>query len=1131
MSLAEKYGSYLTEPKKPTLAEQYGQYIQPEQFPTRSVTPEEQGTIGDAPTLGDRLGEVWDKGNFLTAPVRVASKLLGEGTRAGVDYLRGVQRGGSLRTPTQQEFAGQPPVEALGKATARGMYQYPLGIAEFLGTLPDQIMNSEESLLQQGKGFLSGAVGLPAGVPAMVSEAGKKLQTGNDFQQMAGGALRNLSEPLVGPANSLMAMLGEDPQQFEAQSRENLRTNPENLAYGVQIGKGVAKAPLNIVRGVKEFRRAGEQAKVRDRVTQNIAENRAANEATLAQRSEQANLRTLNQRLAESRAAKVETQPVPPGTDITINGRPAPKIGPERQLPAPPGYGPGFTFRDVRPDRQVVLPERAKQQVRAKEGNVQIPEATEVKGKKVVLRGPNSIVNWKEVGRYGAAGTALVLATTALATNDEDTKDKSLAGLGFLGLASVRRKKGEISALADIRREVGKVRPERTLNLNHINVDVAAKKRIVNAELTVAKELNDITGKKLSHEEIIQAAKNSEVLGKVLNRTETVKILASVEATRQALAKASESGTVTPELIDLLKQVRGWSTFSGRALNALKINSDPILHSTRNAILDKILSMTDDIDGLIKAAEKVDWKNHNQVTELYRKYVPATFLEKLDEYRYINLLSSPRTHIVNAFSNTLQGVVLRPSTLTAGAAIDAIGSSVSGAARQQYLRQVPAYYRGFFSSVGDASRGALKAFKGEDLLERPDVPHFSTNAKALKPFYFIPRALEAGDVFFRTMITEGEYASLAEQAKRSGKPFDPVEAKKQAEKTAEELVFRKTPDPTNQTGQGTLLSSIDRATDLIYKARSIKAVRWYTPFIMTPMNIFKQGIEYSPLGFLTLKGNKNPKLQLSKAMVGSTVFAGAAYLAASGRTTWAAPTGDAQKQLFYEAGMQPYSIKIGDKWYSYSKLGPLAYPIAMASAFRYHFLDQNKAMTKSEMDKIAESLGGIAGFFSDQSYVQGIGELLDATRGEPGALTKSLTNIPTQLIPLVSLQRWANTMIDPTYRKSEDVIDELQKSIVGLSKYAPAYTDSEGMPSKRQMPFVNAISPVGVRKADKGAESEYRSDLFARQREGVRSKVRSLIRDGRDREAEKLISSWNEKYPLDPVESYASFYAKIAGRS
>ena len=116
-----------------------------------------------------------------------------------------------------------------------------------------------------------------------------------------------------------------------------------------------------------------------------------------------------------------------------------------------------------------------------------------------------------------------------------------------------------------------------------------------------------------------------------------------------------------------------------------------------------------------------------------------------------------------------------------------------------------------------------------------------------------------------------------------------AEAISRAAKTGEELVFRKALDISNKKGQGVLLSKIDALTNVAYKFREVPGVKWFIPFVQTPMNILKQGIEYSPLGISTLPGAANKIEQFGKTLVGTTVFAGSGWLALKDLTTWATP--------------------------------------------------------------------------------------------------------------------------------------------------------------------------------------------------------------------------------------------------
>ena len=267
-------------------------------------------------------------------------------------------------------------------------------------------------------------------------------------------------------------------------------------------------------------------------------------------------------------------------------------------------------------------------------------------------------------------------------------------------------------------------------------------------------------------------------------------------------------------------------------------------------------------------------------------------------------------------------------------------------------------------------------------------------------------------------------------------------------------------------------------TTAIYGLRRVPTMKWFIRFVQTPMNIMKQGIEYSPAGVLTLKGAKDKTEQSAKAAIGFFVFAGASYLAATGRTTWSEPSNKKDRDEFYAAGLLPYSIIIGDYAFSYSRIGPLAIPIAMSAALHYHTIESPNALSDSDMDKIVDSMKGIMKFFSDLSYMQGIADIVDFFKGEKKS--KAVASIPTQLTPLSSLQGWVNNIIDPIRRKSaeglsiESVVDDIQKKVVFMSKFVPPQIDSEEMPIKKQNQLLNAFSPIKISKIDRVKEAEFK---------------------------------------------------------
>ncbi len=600
------------------------------------------------------------------------------------------------------------------------------------------------------------------------------------------------------------------------------------------------------------------------------------------------------------------------------------------------------------------------------------------------------------------------------------------------------------------------------VNIERLNIPQEAKQRIIKASEEIKPQLEKIKGKILSNNEVIEAAQKSEILRRLPSKEATLKSEAALLKTRQHLAELAKEEKLTSEFIDTLKTVSAEATKRGRELQALGIEADPILGTIKTKLVKQLLDTGIETDKILKAAEGIDFNNAKQVAEFYRKFVKPTLPEIIDEYRYINMLSSPKTQIVNTFSNILQATFLRPATRLASGVIDNIAHILTGKEQEFYIKQVPAYYKGAFSAFGDALSEGLKVMKGQQQIYRPDVKNIPTGLKILRPFQVIPRLMEASDVFFRKIASAGEIEALM------SKGVSEVEAISKAAKTAEELVFRKALDPLNKTGRGILLSKIDALTSAVYKLRNVPGIKWFIPFVQTPMNILKQGIEYSPLGITTLPKAINKIEQLGKTLVGTTIFAGAGWLALKDRTSWAVPTSQKERDAFYAAGMQPYSVKIGDTWVSYSRLGPIAYPMAMAAAIKFYTKDNPKAVGDTEFQKTTKILSGIAQFFSDQSYVQGIGDFVNLAQGDIAALTRAVSQIPSQLIPLSALQRWVANIIDPIYRKTEKklsiegIIENLESGIPILKERLPAYTTPSGEPSERQYPFLNPLIPISI---------------------------------------------------------------------
>jgi hypothetical protein len=673
-----------------------------------------------------------------------------------------------------------------------------------------------------------------------------------------------------------------------------------------------------------------------------------------------------------------------------------------------------------------------------------------------------------------------------------------MAVLGALPILPGKKKAAEMVG-KEVAEEIGEKIIRKVPGTKALKITEEAGNKIINTAKSIGEELSKIKGKPLTYVEVKEAAKTSDMLRKVTTRAETLAREAKIQVTKQHLAALAEGKGVGPEFINTLKVISSEATNLGRQLNSLQIEAVPELVTTKTQIVKKLLESGIESKKIVQASKGVDFTNANDVTKFYRQFVKPKLGEVIDEYRYINLLSSPRNHIVNAFSNMLQTSILNPVTKLYSGGIDLVASGLTGKARQAYVSETPVYFKGAINSIGDAVKDTLKVLKGQEKIYRPDISRIPTGSKILAPLQFIPRILEASDVFFRTLITSGEKEALAYRAIKQGKNVTPkliTQIEEEAAKKAEYFVFRA---PLNAIEQGKLLSKIDDVTKIIYSVRDkVPLGKWFLPFVTTPMNILKQGIEYSPAGVITMIGAANKTEQLAKTLVGSTVFAGAGFLALKGDSTWSAPTDQKEKEYFYASGKQAYSIKIGDYWINYSKLGPLAYPIAMTAAINYYTRQSPQRITDDNLAKISKTIAGIGGFFSDQSYVQGMGDMLDTLSGDVYSFGRMMSNIPSQVVPLSSLLRWTANITDPIFRETkkgvsaESIIENLKKGLPVLKQTLPAFKEPLGEESKRQFPITNALSPIGITVEKKDFKDLY--DLLMEKRE-MSAELRKIKED------------------------------------
>lgn len=612
-------------------------------------------------------------------------------------------------------------------------------------------------------------------------------------------------------------------------------------------------------------------------------------------------------------------------------------------------------------------------------------------------------------------------------------------------------------------------------NVKRLNID-PKKQQAVKVAIEEAKpQFEAVVGKKLSNKEVVDFSNQSaKVLNKAVNREQTKQWSASMLKAREQLAISAQDDKLTPEFLDTLINVKSQGADIARKLQSLSINADPKSVTAKQAILEAVLKVTDDSAKILEAAKGVNFNDQAQATAFYRQFVKPKAEDWLTLVRYNSMLSSPNTHLVNTSSNFQGTGLVAPVEKTVLGGIDWMRSKATGTDRRYYAGEGVEYAKGYYSNLKNASENFTKVMRGESLSGNPDIRQLPlTTKKGLARttehvLNYPMRLLEGMDQFFSTLTQGGVERSLTY---RQGKGIKVGNIESQAQQEAANRLFR---GDVGGKDQGTLLRAIDQVTNLVFRARSnenpiVRTIATFTfPFVKTPMNVVKQMVEYSPAGILTLHGAKFKQEQLAKALMGAGVALGASQLLSSDRLTWAEPTNDKQRNAFRAAGLQPYAIKIGDKWISYAKLHPvIGFNLAMVASLNESF--KNKKLSESEVETALTGLSKWWGYFADQSYIKNMGDLVASARGDLSGTARMLSNYPTQVIPFRALMSWVERIVDPYQRQADPNGSMLEKQlqligsqIPGIAGNVPTRNNLYGEPIKNQNRMINAVSPARV---------------------------------------------------------------------
>jgi hypothetical protein len=180
--------------------------------------------------------------------------------------------------------------------------------------------------------------------------------------------------------------------------------------------------------------------------------------------------------------------------------------------------------------------------------------------------------------------------------------------------------------------------------------------------------------------------------------------------------------------------------------------------------------------------------------------------------------------------------------------------------------------------------------------------------------------------------------------------------------------------------RGTFTADLPDGLQKLQKVFNHPALKVVVPFFKTPANIGLNVIERTPFAPLSSRWNQEiaaggiyRDMALAKVTLGSSVLATFALMASEGLMTGRGPERKADREALMRDGWQPYSMKIGDTYYSFQGMEPISALMAIASDYAEY------ARHEPDASKVEEVfLGGVYGLYEylkEQPYLQGIADV------------------------------------------------------------------------------------------------------------------------------------------------------------
>lgn len=548
----------------------------------------------------------------------------------------------------------------------------------------------------------------------------------------------------------------------------------------------------------------------------------------------------------------------------------------------------------------------------------------------------------------------------------------------------------------------------------------------------------------------------------LLKSAERLKKLAREARTSNSLSTLAEFQKAVTRHRAIQEQVAGMTAEAGRALQQFNMiaakDSLRAMDMLLNGVRDKKASRGAKLGGPNEEARELadmisDMDDPAKLGKFIADMQKATVWDMIREAWINGLLSGPRTHAANILSNTLTALWQVPETFVAEQIGRLHGGDKvqSGEAAARLVGLIEGTKEGIAVGAKHIRHGeALDAISKAELIERKAIPGKVGNIIRMPS-----RILEAEDQVFKAINYRAEINALAlRQAMKEGHRGASLTRR------VAELRANPTHKMQHAAHQAALYQTYQNKLGVrgqwVMNLREAVPLGWLImPFIRTPANILKYAAERTPLGLLMKPVRENLSgangtvardVQLARIALGSAVMVAVVGMAIAGHLTGGPPDDPEEERILRATGWQPYSLRIGDTYYSYQRMDPMALVVGLAA----DTVMLSKHLGEADLQKTAHMLVmAVANNVKEKTWISGLVTFAEAFfSGDAWKLDAWGRRLGSSVVPAFVAQ-YAQSQ-DPYIREAKTLTDAIKARVPGWSETLLARRDVFGEKMMRE---------------------------------------------------------------------------------